>query len=251
MVHAIAILLASQLAGETLSYGLNLPMPGPVIGLLLLFAGLCIWQFIVNGTPGTIGDTPLGTTSATLLQHLSILFVPAGVGAIDHLGLLRDYGIAIFAGLVHRSIEGIERDYLLLQFAEADELYVPIHQVDRINYYVGPDSRKPKLSKLGSETWKRSREKTARAVKAIAYDLLELYAKRQTVEGYGFGKDTEWQQALELRIILQELSSHLFKGIHGFGRQREIGGQIFEFVPRLGIGNKIECHLAQVNIHFV
>lgn len=100
MVHAIAILLASQLAGETLSYGLNLPMPGPVIGLLLLFVGLCIWQLLGKVTPQTVGDTALGTTSGTLLQHLSILFIPAGVGAIDHLGLLRDYGIAIFIALI-------------------------------------------------------------------------------------------------------------------------------------------------------
>jgi len=100
MVHAIAILLASQLAGETLSYGLNLPMPGPVIGLLLLFAALCMWQLLGKVTPATIADTPLGTTSGTLLQHLSILFVPAGVGAIDHLGLLRDYGLAIFIALL-------------------------------------------------------------------------------------------------------------------------------------------------------
>src|SRR6478735_8069929 len=99
MVQAIAILLASQLAGETLSYGLGLPMPGPVIGLLLLFAALGIWQLLGKVTPATVSDTPLGTTSGALLQHLSILFVPAGVGAIDHLGLLRDYGVAIFIAL--------------------------------------------------------------------------------------------------------------------------------------------------------
>lgn len=99
MVQAIAILLASQLAGEILSYGLGLPMPGPVIGLLLLFAALGIWQLLGKVTPATVGETPLGTTSGALLQHLSILFVPAGVGAIDHLGLLRDYGVAIFIAL--------------------------------------------------------------------------------------------------------------------------------------------------------
>jgi putative effector of murein hydrolase LrgA (UPF0299 family) len=100
MVHAITILLASQLAGEALSYGLNLPMPGPVIGLLILFAALWIWQQFGRVSPLTVADTPLGTTSGTLLQHLSILFVPAGVGAIDHLGLLRDYGLAIFVALL-------------------------------------------------------------------------------------------------------------------------------------------------------
>ena len=120
-----------------------------------------------------------------------------------------DYGIAIFIGLVHRSIEDVDRDYLLLQFADNDELFVPIHQADRINFYIGPDSRKPRLSKLGSETWKNNRQRARKAVKAIAYDLLELYAKRQTVEGYAFGADTDWQHALESSFPYRETEDQI------------------------------------------
>jgi len=120
-----------------------------------------------------------------------------------------DYGVANFAGLVHRSIEGIEKDYLLLQFADNDELFVPIHQADRITYYIGPDNRKPRLSKLGSETWKTSRARVRNAVKMIAYDLLELYAKRQTIDGYAFGSDTEWQHALESSFPYRETEDQM------------------------------------------
>ena len=120
-----------------------------------------------------------------------------------------DYGVAIFAGLVHRSIAGIEKDYLLLQFAGNDELFVPIHQADRITFYIGPDSRKPKLSKLGSETWKNNRARARKAVKAIAYDLLALYAKRQTIAGYAFGEDTEWQHSLETSFPYRETEDQM------------------------------------------
>ncbi len=120
-----------------------------------------------------------------------------------------DYGIALFSGLVHRSIEDVERDYLLLHFADNDELFVPVQQADRITYYIGPDNRKPRLSKLGSETWKNNRQRARRAVKAIAYDLLALYAKRQTIEGYAFGEDSEWQIALESSFPYQETEDQI------------------------------------------
>ncbi|MCD6356813.1 MAG: transcription-repair coupling factor, partial [Anaerolineaceae bacterium] len=115
-----------------------------------------------------------------------------------------DHGIAQFAGLVHRSIEGVERDYLLLEFGDDDELFVPVHQADRISTYVGPDNRKPRLSRLGSENWKNKCNGAKRAVRKIAYDLLDIYAKRQLVKGYAFQADTEWQAALENSFPFQE-----------------------------------------------
>ena len=115
-----------------------------------------------------------------------------------------DYGIARFAGLVYRSIEGINRDFLLLEYADDDELFVPVHQADRISLYIGPDNRQPKRSRLGSTDWKNKRSRTRRAVKEIAYDLLELYATRQTVKGFAFQEDSEWQADLEASFPFQE-----------------------------------------------
>lgn len=100
MIEAFALLLLCQLAGEILSRGFGLPMPGPVVGLLLLFAGLCIAQRLTSLTAGTISDTALGRATGGLLQHLSLLFVPAGVGVIDHLGLINSYGPILFLALL-------------------------------------------------------------------------------------------------------------------------------------------------------
>ena len=115
-----------------------------------------------------------------------------------------DYGIAKYSGIVNRSIEGISRDFLLLKYADDDELFVPVHQADRISHYIGPDNRQPKLSKLGSADWKNKRDRTRHAVREIAYDLLELYAKRQTVKGFAFSSDTDWQSELEAGFPYQE-----------------------------------------------
>lgn len=100
MIEAFALLLLCQLAGEILSHGFALPMPGPVIGLLLLFAGLLVAQNFGSVTPASINDTLLGRATGGLLQHLSLLFVPAGVGVIDHLSLLNSYGPVLFLALL-------------------------------------------------------------------------------------------------------------------------------------------------------
>lgn len=100
MTEAFALLLACQLAGEILSHGFGLPMPGPVVGLLLLFAGLFVAQKFIPLSPQTVNDTALGRTTGGLLQHLSVLFVPAGVGVIDNLGLINSYGPVLFLALL-------------------------------------------------------------------------------------------------------------------------------------------------------
>jgi len=109
-----------------------------------------------------------------------------------------DYGIGQYAGLVHRSIENIERDFLLIQYAENDQLFVPVHQADRLSLYIGPDERDPRMSRLGSKEWIAVKYKVREAVKEVAQDLLQLYAARQRVKGYAYHKDTEWQRILEM-----------------------------------------------------
>ena len=115
-----------------------------------------------------------------------------------------DYGIGRFAGLVHRSIEDVERDFLLIKYAEDDQLFVPVHQADRLSLYIGPDDRDPRLTRLGTKDWAAVKYKVKTAVKEVAEDLLELYAKRQTVEGYAYQPDTEWQRILELSFPYTE-----------------------------------------------
>jgi holin-like protein len=100
MIQVFAILLGCQLAGEILARGLRLPMPGPVIGLVFLLAGLALFARRELTSPQAISDTHLGRTTTGLLQNLSILFVPAGVGVIDHLDLLSRYGLALAVSLI-------------------------------------------------------------------------------------------------------------------------------------------------------
>jgi transcription-repair coupling factor (superfamily II helicase) len=108
-----------------------------------------------------------------------------------------DHGVGRFSGLVNRTIEGVEREYLAVEYAENDQLYVPVYQADRISRYVGPDSRIPNPSRLGGVEWRNTKGRVKEAVKEVAEDLLALYAKRQVAVGHAFILDTPWQQELE------------------------------------------------------
>ena len=108
-----------------------------------------------------------------------------------------DHGIGRFLGLVHRVIDGLERDFLAVEYDDGDQLFVPVHQADRVTRYIGPDGRDPSLTKLGTAAWKNARDRVEEAVAAVAEDLLELYAKRQAVQGYAFSADAEWHHELE------------------------------------------------------
>ncbi|HXK33304.1 MAG TPA: transcription-repair coupling factor, partial [Dehalococcoidia bacterium] len=108
-----------------------------------------------------------------------------------------EHGIAKFAGLVRKGGEGAEREYLELQYAEGDRLYVPVEQVDRVSRYVGPSEHRPSLTRLGSQEWPRAKARVRRAVQILAKDLLELYAKREVAPGHAFPPDSAWQTELE------------------------------------------------------
>jgi len=120
-----------------------------------------------------------------------------------------DFGIGRFRELVRRDIEGLEREYLLLEYAEGDELYVPIYQTDRITRYVGADDHPPALSRLGSAEWQTVKSRTQQAVEAVAKELLELYAKREAAPGHNFGPDTPWQAELEASFPYVETEDQL------------------------------------------
>ena len=100
MLKAFGILLACQLAGETLARALAVPMPGPVIGLIMLLMLLFAVERRHLVEAATVDETALGKVSNSLLAVLGILFVPAGVGVIQNLGLLGEYGVALFVTLL-------------------------------------------------------------------------------------------------------------------------------------------------------
>ncbi len=108
-----------------------------------------------------------------------------------------EHGIARFTGLIVRNVEGVEREFLELSYAEGDRLYVPVDQSDRVARYVGPGDARPSLTRLGSGDWARTRERVRRAVADVAHDLLDLYAARQVLPGHAYSPDTPWQQEME------------------------------------------------------
>ncbi len=108
-----------------------------------------------------------------------------------------EYGVGIFRGLVTRAPEGVEREYLLVEYEGADRLYVPVHQADRLSRYVGADDRPPRLDRLGAVRWQRVKERAERAAEEVARELLDLYAARELVAGHAFSPDTPWQAELE------------------------------------------------------
>jgi transcription-repair coupling factor (superfamily II helicase) len=128
-----------------------------------------------------------------------------------HGGLLvhLDYGIGRFAGLVERTLDDLRREYLLVEYANGDQLYVPIHQADRLSSYVGADAATPKISRLGTQAWEHTKRKAREAVEEVARDLLQLYANRMTVSGYAFSVDSPWQQELEASFPYMETDDQL------------------------------------------
>ena len=100
MIRGIFALLLCQLAGEILARSLGLPAPGPVIGLALLTLWLWLWRRLKPFSDAELAASDVGKAAGGLLSSLSVLFVPAGVGVVQYLGLLRDQGVALAVALV-------------------------------------------------------------------------------------------------------------------------------------------------------
>jgi len=100
MIRALALLLVCQLAGEIFTRALELPVPGPVIGLALLAVGAIVHARLTGADTSAIEQTELGVTAQALLGALGLLFVPAGVGIVQQLPLIGSYALAIFVALL-------------------------------------------------------------------------------------------------------------------------------------------------------
>ncbi len=120
-----------------------------------------------------------------------------------------EYGIGQFQGLVVRTIGGTEREYLLVQYANSDTLYVPVHQADRLSKWIGTEDRPPAMHRLGERSWGQAKAKAQRAADELARELLELYAARELVPGHAFAPDNEWQAELEASFPYQETEDQL------------------------------------------
>ena len=113
------------------------------------------------------------------------------------------HGIALFADIVRQEVAGKERDYFLLEYAGGDKLFVPLEQVDRITRYVGPDGGAPRLTRLNTADWSRATGKARKNARRLAFDLVDLYTRRASVQGFAFSPDTPEQEDMEAEFPYQ------------------------------------------------
>lgn len=115
-----------------------------------------------------------------------------------------NHGIGKYMGVKTLEVQNQHQDYLVLKYAGEDKLYVPTEQVNLVQKYIGNDSNPPRLYKLGSNEWKKVKQKVKDSVKEMAIGLLELYAERETLDGYAFSEDTVWQKEFEESFSYEE-----------------------------------------------
>ena len=102
-----------------------------------------------------------------------------------------NHGIGIFKGIERMSAGGVERDFLIIDYADDDKLYVSLDQINMVQRYVGLDGRQPRIDSLGKKSaWNKIRDKVKESVEEIAKDLIEIYSKRQAMRGFQFPPDT-------------------------------------------------------------
>src|SRR3954452_23985776 len=115
-----------------------------------------------------------------------------------------DHGVGKLLGFETNTVAGITRDYLLLAFRGEDRLYVPHEQLGRVSRYVGADASAPALSKLGGKAWQTLKSRARESVRELAGDLIQLYAQRQTREGFAYNLSNEWLPQLEASFPYRE-----------------------------------------------
>lgn len=117
------------------------------------------------------------------------------------------HGIGRFAGLVHREIAGVERDYLLVEYAADDKLYVPTDQLAAVTRYSGGES--PRLSRMGGTDWSQTRERVRKEVAVVADQVVALHRERAAAAGHSFTSDTPWQTEFESAFPYEETPDQL------------------------------------------
>jgi transcription-repair coupling factor (superfamily II helicase) len=120
-----------------------------------------------------------------------------------------NYGIGVYLGIERISAAGNLRDYIRLQYAEEEKVFIPIEQVNLIQRYIGQEGRKPKLDIIGGKSWQARKERARKAVEDLAQGLLALYSRRKAEPGYAFPQDTDWQSEFEAAFPYEETEDQL------------------------------------------
>jgi transcription-repair coupling factor (superfamily II helicase) len=193
-------------------------VPSP--GSLTLVQGLLAEGWVLSGDTYLFTDTEIFgfTKQRRVLRRrpvprhkLSIDIKPGDyVVHIEH-GIARMSGVTTIKqgqGQVRDKAQG-EREYLVLEYAAGDKLYVPADQIDRVTRYIGANDKPPALSRLGTQEWSHARQRVNEAVEKVAKELLALYATREVLPGFAFSRDSIWQQELEASFPYVETPDQL------------------------------------------
>ena len=120
------------------------------------------------------------------------------------------HGIGVFSGIRKIDTHGITKDYIKIDYAKGDVLYVPVTQLDMVAKYIGSqENSRVKLSRLGSQDWQKAKAKVKSSVKDIAKELIALYSARMKSKGYAFSRDNEWQRDFEAKFEYEETPDQL------------------------------------------
>ncbi|MFW5697834.1 MAG: transcription-repair coupling factor, partial [Fimbriimonadaceae bacterium] len=120
-----------------------------------------------------------------------------------------NFGIGVYRGLVNRTVDDVEKEYLFIEYQHPDKLYVPTDQLDRVQKYLAPGDADPKVNKLRGGEWQRTVGKAREEAREFARDLIRLYAKRKDTKRSGHGYDTPWQAEMEATFPYMETPSQL------------------------------------------
>ncbi|MBE5869034.1 MAG: transcription-repair coupling factor [Lachnospiraceae bacterium] len=120
-----------------------------------------------------------------------------------------NHGLGIYKGIEKVEVEKVVKDYIKIEYRDGGNLYILATGLDVIQKYASADARKPKLNKLGTKEWEKTKTRVRGAVSEVARDLVELYAKRQQAEGFQYGADTVWQREFEEMFPYEETPDQL------------------------------------------
>ena len=120
-----------------------------------------------------------------------------------------NHGLGIYRGIEKVEVEKVVKDYIKIEYRGGGNLYILATGLDGIQKYASADAKPPKLNKLGTQEWVKTKSKTKEAVNEVAKDLVELYALRQQSEGFPYGKDTVWQREFEEMFPFEETEDQL------------------------------------------
>lgn len=118
-------------------------------------------------------------------------------------------GIGKYLGVERLKADDRERDFLVLEYLNKDKLYVPVEELHLVQKYVGVEGRPPRLSRLGSRSWERTKKRVEKSIRDLAGELLELHAAREIREGFAFSLDAPWQHEFEAAFIYEETPDQL------------------------------------------